>query len=566
MSFPISAVRGGTIPASHAGRVNASQSDAPSGPDPTDAYEAGKKAEAAKKREKSINNLPRDLMIMEGVLGGAGFVLRKVAHAPTPIALRDAAIGATLITAGLGGSRLLSYFKSSDEKKPGFVGPMTTALGIGLTIAGAAGGMMAFQGITPRALAGVGRGAGASAEGLGKGALSQFGKDLTAAARDGEIGRAFGVDAKVDELVSILGAKRKNNPLIVGPAGTGKTALVEELAHRIAAGEVPDHLKGVKIVQIDLDAMVGGTQYRGMFEQRLSSVLKEIQASKGKIIPFIDETHKLVNAGSAREAEGAGEAVKPLLARGKIRLIGATTDAADEIGKIHADPALTRRFTEMTIMEPSADQTLNILRAAAPSFERGGLRFTDDALKGIVELTQPIVGRNQPDKALTLLDTTAARMMIGQESKPAALKALEMRIATAEAELKIVSRESSATSQARSQELSHLLEELRPQASTVHERWSAARTARHDVVTAREALAQTTDPKQVAELNARIKELEANSASHAAAFPEMFATEITRADVGATPLPADAEQQLRLFGGGTHHNPIGFTPGHVTNF
>ncbi len=530
-------------------------------PTDTKSEDAQKKADQAKKRDEAMQNIPKNALIGGAIFGGLGIALRKLGGASTAAAIRDGVIGGTLIGGSTAMASSVSYLRTSPDDKPGYVKGLATAAGIGITGIGFIGGLMAIQGALP-VIAGRLRGGAltAGAETLGKGALSKYGKDLTEAARTGEIGRAFGVDDKVDELVAILGAKRKNNPLIVGPAGTGKTALVEELAHRIAAGEVPDHLKGVRLVQLDLDAMVGGTQYRGMFEQRLSSVLKEIEAANGKIVPFIDETHKLVNAGAANQVEGAGEAVKPLLARGKVRLIGATTDAADEIGKIHADPALARRFSEMTISEPTTGQTLDILRSAAPKFEQQGMRFTDDALNGIVELTTPIVGRNQPDKALTMLDTTASRVAIARDAKPKALKELEARIATAQAELGIVSREQGAASVARTRELHATLDELTPQAAALKDRWSAARTARDELSSTREALAAATDPADVTRLTARVKELEASVQPHAQEFPSMFASEITREDVAATTLPAAAEDQLALRQGTTNERRVGFHP------
>ncbi|MCW2949184.1 MAG: ATP-dependent chaperone ClpB [Thermoleophilia bacterium] len=375
------------------------------------------------------------------------------------------------------------------------------------------------------------------------GSLAKYGVDLTELAGRGEIPRAFGMDDKIDELASILGAKAKNNPLVVGPAGTGKSALVEELAHRINEGTVPKHLQGARLIRIDLDAMVGGTELRGQFEERLSGVLKEIDEANGKVIPFIDETHKLVDAGAAGSIDGAGEAVKPLLARGRLRMIGATTDAPDEIGKIHGDPALARRFTEISLQPPDAAATLDIARAAAPRFEQGTLRFTDDSLKAAVEATQPILERNQPDKALTLLDTTASRMNIARDAKPRELKHLDSRVARLNAELGIISRETDDAATSRVARLRAELDTLQPQSIALRRGWRGAVESRVALEDAVAALAANTDTTKTAALQSAVDAARAATEAHRAAYPHVFASQITRADVLATPLPGATTTQ-----------------------
>jgi ATP-dependent Clp protease ATP-binding subunit ClpA len=508
-------------------------------------------SEDAERREKIAGKSIGGTMAM-GAIGGLSVgVLGKLQGTSWRRTLITAgAVGAVSGVAALASAAHSYQSAGTTDEDPSIVrtgnGAATGVL-TGVTILAPLAGIASFAIGRGRGGAGAAKAAAAAAGGgaaAGGTMLSKYGVDLTELARTGELPRAFGVDDKVDELMAVLGAKTKNNPLIVGPAGTGKSALVEELAHRIAAGDVPEHLKGAKLVRIDLDAMVGGSRYRGMFEERLSGVLNEIDASNGKVIPFIDETHKLVNAGAANGVEGAGEAVKPLLARGRIRLIGATTDAKDEIGQIHADPALARRFTEISIQPPDSRQTLNIVRGAATRYEPKGLQFTDDALRSVVELTDPIVGRNQPDKALTLMDTAASRVNIARDARPPRLKELDSALAEARLELGIVGRETDTASVARAKELQARIDQLQPEAESITAGWKQARQVRDELQAARAAVAKPEEGADIAALQARVTELEGAAAEQAGAFPEMYATRITRGDIEATPLPASAAAQV----------------------
>ena len=268
----------------------------------------------------------------------------------------------------------------------------------------------------------------AGAEGSYK-ALEKYSTDLTAAARDGKLDPVIGRDQEIRRVVQILSRRTKNNPVLIGEPGVGKTAVVEGLAQRIVAGDVPTTLRDKRLISLDLGSMVAGSKYRGEFEERLKSVLNEIKNANGEIITFIDEIHTIVGAGAAEGSMDAGNMLKPMLARGELRLIGATT--LDEYREnIEKDPALERRFQQVFVGEPSVDDTVAILRGIAPKYEaHHKVTISDDALVAAATLSNRYIsGRQLPDKAIDLVDEAAARLRMELDSSPEEIDELNRQI------------------------------------------------------------------------------------------------------------------------------------------
>ena len=303
-------------------------------------------------------------------------------------------------------------------------------------------------------------------------ALARYGRDLTDAARQGKLDPVIGRDEEIRRVIQVLSRRTKNNPVLIGEPGVGKTAIVEGLANRIIEGDVPEGLKGKRVVALDLGSMVAGAKYRGEFEERLKAVLKEITDAEGEIITFIDELHTLVGAGAAEGAMDAGQMIKPMLARGELRLIGATT--LDEYRtSIEKDAALERRFQPVFVGEPSVEDTVAILRGLKERYEvHHGVRIQDAALVSAAVLSDRYVtGRFLPDKAIDLVDEAASKLRIEIDSMPTELDQITRRIRQLEIERVALEKEIDEASKERLGKLERELAELGEQRDAMTAHW-----------------------------------------------------------------------------------------------
>ncbi|QCO17502.1 ATP-dependent chaperone ClpB (plasmid) [Azospirillum brasilense] len=407
-------------------------------------------------------------------------------------------------------------------------------------------------GVTPQALNTAinevrkGRTADTASAEQGYDALKKYTRDLTESAREGKLDPVIGRDEEIRRTIQVLARRTKNNPVLIGEPGVGKTAIVEGLAQRIVKGDVPEGLKNKKLLSLDLAGMVAGAKYRGEFEERLKAVLQEIQAAAGEIIVFIDELHTLVGAGKADGAMDASNMLKPALARGELHCVGATT--LDEYRKhIEKDAALARRFQPVFVPEPTVEDTISILRGLKERYEvHHGVRITDGAIVSAATLSNRyITDRFLPDKAIDLIDEAASRLRMAVDSKPETIDELDRRIIQLKIEREALKRESDEASRARLANLEGELADLEQESAELTAKWQAekdqlqgAQKIKEDLEKARTELEQAQRDGNwgragelaygvIPDLEKRLKEAEAHAANR------MLNEEVRDSDIAA---------------------------------
>ena len=337
-------------------------------------------------------------------------------------------------------------------------------------------------------------------------ALDKYTRDLTAMARQGKLDPVIGRDNEIRRVMQVLSRRTKNNPVLIGEAGVGKTAIAEGIAKRIVDGDVPENLKHKRILSLDLGLLIAGAKYRGEFEERLKALLKEVTDSNGEVILFVDELHTVVGAGNAEGAMDAGNMLKPALARGEIHLIGATT--LDEYRKfIEKDKALERRFQPVRVDEPSLEDTISILRGIKEKYEvHHGIRITDGALIAAAELSvRYLTDRHLPDKAIDLVDEAASRIRIEIESQPQEIDDLERALMRLTIEKQALSREKDKASKERLAQIERELADMQEKTSVLKARWEKERDTIGKIKDLKERL---DDLKQQEESEQRVNHLE----------------------------------------------------------
>ena len=427
----------------------------------------------------------------------AGLIQRAGGDAKRAAAATDVALGKIAAVSGSGAQqtpgldndavRVLDQAEQIATKAgDSYVTVERLLVALALATTTAAGQALAEGGVNPQAL-------NAAIEALRKGktadsasaenaydAMKKFARDLTQAARDGKLDPVIGRDEEIRRTVQILARRTKNNPALIGEPGTGKTAIAEGLALRIANGDVPDSLKGRTLMSLDMGALIAGAKYRGEFEERLKSVLDEVKGAEGQIILFIDEMHTLIGAGASEGSMDASNLLKPALSRGELHCIGATT--LDEYQKyVEKDPALQRRFQPVYIDEPTVEDTISILRGIKDKYElHHGVRITDNAIVAAAQLSNRYIqNRFLPDKAIDLMDEAASRIRMEVESKPEEIENLDRRIIQLKIEEQALQKESDQASKDRLEVLRKDLSELEQQSSELTTRWQNERDKIH---------------------------------------------------------------------------------------
>src|ERR1700682_1420574 len=420
----------------------------------------------------------------------AGLIDRSGGNSRQALAAVDAALAKRPKVSGGGAGQvyldpaLARVFETAEKagEKAGdsFVTVERLLLALALEKNSEAGKILAQAGVTPQNL-------NAAIEALRKGrtadsasaenaydALKKYARDLTQQARDGKLDPVIGRDEEIRRTIQVLSRRTKNNPVLIGEPGVGKTAIVEGLALRIINGDVPESLQDKKLLALDLGALIAGAKYRGEFEERLKAVMQEVTSSDGGIILFIDEMHTLVGAGKADGAMDASNLLKPALARGELHCVCATT--VDEYRKhVEKDAALARRFQPIFVNEPSVEDTVSILRGLKDKYEQHhGVRITDDAIVAAAKLSHRyITNRFLPDKAIDLVDEAAARLKMQVDSKPEELDTIDREIMRLRIEQEALKKETDAASKERLQAIEKELASLEEKAAALTARWSA---------------------------------------------------------------------------------------------
>jgi ATP-dependent Clp protease ATP-binding subunit ClpB len=368
--------------------------------------------------------------------------------------------------------------KIADKAGDKFVTVERLLLALAMEAASDAGRALKAAGVTPTSLNAAindirkGRTADSASAEQAYDALKRYARDLTAAAAEGKVDPVIGRDEEIRRTIQVLSRRTKNNPVLIGDPGVGKTAIAEGLAQRIVKGDVPESLKDKKLLALDMGALIAGAKYRGEFEERLKAVLSEVQAEGGRIILFIDELHTIVGAGKAEGAMDAGNLLKPALARGELHCVGATT--LDEYRKhIEKDAALARRFQPVFIAEPSVEDTISILRGLKEKYElHHGVRITDSALVAAATLSNRYISdRFLPDKAIDLVDEAASRLKMEVDSKPEELDAIDRDLMQMKIEREALRKETDAASKDRLTRLDKSIAELEEKSGALTQRW-----------------------------------------------------------------------------------------------